>query len=395
MAKVERGLVRDPDMAKAETTIPVRHDSTGHNASRARDLGSIARSLGPHAVLSDDMAVVAAGDSLSLLGQLPPHSVSLVLTDPPYHVTKKANIVGDTEFEHDRHYLAWMEKHARAWKRVLRPNGSLFCFCATAMSARLEVMLSTEFKPLAHVVWTKPNEPGFDGWKGKTKKEALRQWYAHSERILFMEPAAPGNLHRSPFANYLRQHRKAAGLTAHKLAEITGSYGNVNHGGAVSNWETGRNIPSRAQYARICDAILATGRVHTMLCYEDAVRPFNVDASVEFTDVWGFPSVRPYKGKHPAEKPTSLLRHAISATTYPGDIVLDSCAGSGSTAVAALSLGRRSVSIEIDARWVESILRRIDVRSGETGTATGLPHEHPATRRIARAAQPRPSSGGK
>ena len=28
-----------------------------------------------------------------------------------------------------------------------------------------------------------------------------------------------------------------------------------------------------------------------------------VNANVEFTDVWTFPSVKTYKGKHPAEKP--------------------------------------------------------------------------------------------
>lgn len=30
--------------------------------------------------------------------------------------------------------------------------------------------MSHYFRPIAHVVWTKPNEPGFDGWKGKAKK---------------------------------------------------------------------------------------------------------------------------------------------------------------------------------------------------------------------------------
>jgi site-specific DNA-methyltransferase (adenine-specific) len=220
-------------------------------------------------------------------------------------------------------------------------------------------MLSAEFNVLSHIVWTKPNDPGYDGWKGKMKKEALRQWYPHSERILFAEPACDGNLGRSPFAEYLRAQRKAAGLTAHQLAEITGAYGAVNHGGAVSNWETGRNIPSPEQYGRIVEAILASGKVRSMLAYEDAVRPFAVNANVEFTDVWTFPSVRPYPGKHPAEKPLGLLEHAISATTFPGDIVLDCFAGSGSTAAAAAHTGRRSVSIEVDPEWVHAISDRV------------------------------------
>ena len=290
---------------------------------------------------------------------MPANSVSLILTDPPYHSTKKSNIYGDTAFTEDQHYLDWMTEYAVEWRRVLKPNGSLFCFCAMQMSARLDVMLSKDFNMLSHVVWTKPNDPGFDGWKGKMSKEALRQWYAHSERILFAEPAVEGNLFRSPFAEMLRDYRKQSGLSMHELTEVTGAFGKVNHGGAVSNWEAGRNTPSRDQYEKMRTAILDTGKVKSMPSYEDAVRVFSMDASKEFTDVWTFPSVRPYKGKHPAEKPAEMLEHAVEATTSPGDIVLDCFAGSGSTALAALKLGRRTVAIEIESKWIPQITARV------------------------------------
>ena len=296
-----------------------------------------------------------------MLRKIPNHSISLILTDPPYHATKKNNIYGDTSFEGDQHYLDWMAEYAIEWKRVLRPNGSFFCFCAPEMAARLEVMFAKDFSILSQVVWTKPNKPGFDGWKQKMKKEALRQWYPHTERIIFAEPACDGNLHRSPFAHFLRETRKRSGLSSNQLAEVIGVYGKVNHGGAVSNWETGRNIPSREQYAKICEALIATGKISTMPSYEDVVRPFKIDATKEFTDVWTFPSVRPYKEKHPAEKPTSMLEHAIGATTFPGDTVLDCFSGSGSTALAALTLGRRSISMEIDPLWVLKIAERVQL----------------------------------
>src|SRR5206468_9230618 len=112
-----------------------------------------------------------------------------------------------------------------------------------------------------------------------------------------------------------------------------------------------RNTPSRAQYEKMRKALMETGKVGLMPPYEDVIRPFVMDASKEFTDVWTFPSVRPYKGKHPAEKPAAMLEHAIEATTFPGDIVLDCFAGSGSTAVAALKLGRQAVAIEVDPVW--------------------------------------------
>jgi site-specific DNA-methyltransferase (adenine-specific) len=111
--------------------------------------------------------------------------------------------------------------------------------------------------------------------------------------------------------------------------------------------------------------LLATGKIDPMPAYEDVIRPFIIDGSKEFTDVWTFPSVRPYKGKHPAEKPALMLQHAIEATTYPGDIVLDCFAGSGSTALAALALGRRTVSMEIEQVWVTKIAERLQAHETE------------------------------
>ena len=112
--------------------------------------------------------------------------------------------------------------------------------------------------------------------------------------------------------------------------------------------------------------------------YEDAVRPFVMDGDKEFTDVWTFPSVRPYKGKHPAEKPASMLEHAIEATSFPGDIVLDCFAGSGSTALAALKLGRRTLSMEIDPKWIEAIEGRLQLEATSERCSLG---EFPQQRR--------------
>jgi hypothetical protein len=69
------------------------------------------------------------------------------------------------------------------------------------------------------------------------KKEALRAWYPHSERILFFEQAGDGNERRSALGDFLRVHREQAGMTQHELCGRIGAYGRVNHGGAVNNWE--------------------------------------------------------------------------------------------------------------------------------------------------------------
>lgn len=323
---------------------------------RARAFERIRLSLKGATRLQNQTAVVAEGDSLELLRKLPDDSVSLILTDPPYHSTRKSNIYGDTHFEEDEHFIEWMCDFAGEWQRVLKMNGTLYVFCSSEMSARLEVALSSLFRPLNHITWTKPNDPGFDGWKGKMKKESLRQWYPHSERILVFEQGSYGRAaagRRSPMGQFLYAKRKAAEMSMKDLTEAVGAYGKVNHGGAVANWEAGRNIPSRDQYAKLSAALEATGRVGEMPPYEDVVRPMNVNGGVQYTDVWDFPSVRPFKGKHPAEKPLDMLQHIVEVSSYPGDIVMDCFAGCGSTGVAAISLGRRTVCMEIEHQWAD------------------------------------------
>jgi len=330
-----------------------------HSELRKIQFDAIKNSFSEKHSMAFNDALAVHGDSLKSLRSIPDHSVSLILTDPPYHSTKKDNIVNDKSFNTDEEFLDWMNQYFFEWKRILKPNGTLFMFCSSAMSAKLEINLSKEFNVLSHIVWTKPNDPGFDGWKGKMKKEALRQWYPHSERILFAEPAVSGNLKRSWFGNFLRDVRSESGLSGHQLTEMIGAYGKVNHGGAVSNWETGRNIPSRSQYDKIREVISQTDCPRFLPDYEDVIRKFDVNSDIEFTDVWNFNSVRPYKGKHPAEKPLDMLEHCINATTFENDIVLDCFAGSGSTAIAALNLGRYSISLEIEDEWFESICERL------------------------------------
>lgn len=63
---------------------------------------------------------------------------------------------------------------------------------------------------------------------------------------------------------------------------------------------------------------------------------------------------------HPTQKPVELLEYLIKTFSNPGDLVLDNCAGSGSTGVAAKRTGRDFILIEKEAAYVESSRRRID-----------------------------------
>lgn len=64
-------------------------------------------------------------------------------------------------------------------------------------------------------------------------------------------------------------------------------------------------------------------------------------------------------GLHPTQKPVELFEYLIKTYTNEGDLVLDNCAGSGTTAVACKNLNRRWVCIEKDAGYYQKALKRL------------------------------------
>lgn len=65
--------------------------------------------------------------------------------------------------------------------------------------------------------------------------------------------------------------------------------------------------------------------------------------------------------RHPTEKPVPLLRVLIESSSTMGETVLDPCAGSGSTLVAAILAGRKAVGIELDPKFIPIAIERIQL----------------------------------
>lgn len=82
------------------------------------------------------------------------------------------------------------------------------------------------------------------------------------------------------------------------------------------------------------------------------------ESSEKLTDVWSLPTSGGKNG-HGAEFPLSLPGRCIALTTKPGDVVLDPFVGSGSTALAALELGRRFIGFDISDEYVAMAKERI------------------------------------
>lgn len=67
----------------------------------------------------------------------------------------------------------------------------------------------------------------------------------------------------------------------------------------------------------------------------------------------------------PTQKPVDLLEYLIKAYTNEGELVLDNCTGSGSTAVAAINTNRNFIGFETGKRYFEIANMRISEAIGE------------------------------
>ncbi|WP_454911162.1 DNA-methyltransferase [Stutzerimonas chloritidismutans] len=96
-------------------------------------------------------------------------------------------------------------------------------------------------------------------------------------------------------------------------------------------------------------------------CYGKAISLTNYDSTERYPrSVQFFSSDKQSGSFHPTQKPVALMRYLIETYTTPDQVVLDSCAGSGTTAVACALSGRQSICIEQETKYLAVINERIE-----------------------------------
>ena len=93
----------------------------------------------------------------------------------------------------------------------------------------------------------------------------------------------------------------------------------------------------------------------------------------QMTDVWHLPAIARWEkscGKHPTQKPLSVLTRILLASTEPGAWILDPFAGSSTTGIAASLIGRRYLGIEQEKEFLDlSVARRNELECAVTREA--------------------------
>jgi site-specific DNA-methyltransferase (adenine-specific) len=80
------------------------------------------------------------------------------------------------------------------------------------------------------------------------------------------------------------------------------------------------------------------------------------------TDVWWHtivPTGSRERTGYPTQKPLGIVRRIVTASSRPGDLVVDWCAGSGTTGAAAAELGRRFLLVDDQLAAVDVMRRRL------------------------------------
>jgi site-specific DNA-methyltransferase (adenine-specific) len=303
-----------------------------------------------------------------------------VVTDPPYHGVKAD--AWDNQWKTDAEFLRWVEDVCGHVSQKLEPHGSLYWFASPQMASRVEMAIARRFRVLNNIVWDKSGGRKGIGGTGIDVTALRCFWTANTERVIFAEQVS-GDAAASEaagyeescvrakagvFGDYLRAEMQRAGVTNKAVAALFPSKtGGLT--GCVSNWLLGLNVPTAEQYeairARLGEGYLKCEyedlkREYEDLKreYEDLRRPFNLSVHDEWGDVWRFGLER--DAEHPTQKPLALMQHIVKASSKRGQTVLDTFAGSGTTGVACIKLGRKFIGIEIEEKYFDIARRRIE-----------------------------------
>ena len=167
------------------------------------------------------------GNMLDMLEIIEPETIDSIVTDPPYELNfmNKGWDNSGIAFQPD------------TWKKcyeALKPGGYLLAFGGSRTFHRIACAIEDAgFEIRDTIMWLYGS--GFPKSMDISKQLDKRN----------------GRNVNKDFMNYLINNRKKKNLSTIQVAELGGWYGSTNHGGSVSNWEKGANIPTKEQYKKL------------------------------------------------------------------------------------------------------------------------------------------------
>ena len=236
-------------------------------------------------------------DCLVGMQRIPDGSVDSIICDLPYEVLNK----GNKHAQWDR--LIPFDKLWEQYERIIKPNGAIVLFAQGMFTAKL--MTSNEKLWRYNLIWKK-------GTRSTGFLNANRmQLRCHEDMCVFYKQLPTYN--PQMWKGRPNHTRKAT----HRSVKNNRCYGEMNQMPTIiTEWK----FP-----ISVIDIEKEHGKQH-----------------------------------HPTQKPVALIEYLIKTYTNEGELVLDNCMGSGTTAVAAINTGRRFIGFELQKEYFDIANKRID-----------------------------------
>ena len=239
------------------------------------------------------------GDCLEVMKEIPDGSVDMILTDPPY---------GTTACKWDT--IIPFEPLWEQYKRIIKDNGAIVLTASQPFTSALVMSNPDMFK--YEWIWEKSNPANI----ACANIQPLKY---HENIVVFYS--------KQPIYNKQMIERDELGKKRLKNKNNPIRFS----GSAIQNEE-------------------GVKKDYAIDRYDEEVKNPSTVLKIKME-----------RGKlHPTQKPVALFEYLIKTYTNEGDLVLDNCAGSGTTGVACKNLNRNFIGIELDEEYFKIAEKRIN-----------------------------------
>ena len=281
-------------MSERNKTLTLSPEEIEYYASKSTEISAKSQNIENKILMQD---------SIKAMDFIPDDFADLIITDPPYNLTKNFGTQTFREMKDDE-YLIWLDSWISKLPRILKDNGSLY-ICSDWKTSVLIPLVAGKYFSLQNRI----------SWEREKGRSCAKNWKNCLEDIWF----------------FTKSNNYKFNLNSVKICrEVIAPY--RNNEGKAKDW------------------FEKNGKKFRM------TSPSNIwtDISVPF---WSMSENTP----HPTQKPEKLIAKLILASSDEKDMVFDPFAGSGTTCVVAKKLGRRYLGIEREKEYAAIAEKRLEI----------------------------------
>lgn len=300
------------------------------------------------------MNTLINGDCLEVADQILDNSVDLLLTDPPYNISNNGakpvwidketgenkNTIHSQKFSENfeqdwdsvthEEFLIQLAEWSKLWYSKLRKGGTFAVFISDQYISYLwKIMEQAGFEPKRVWTWKKP-------------------------------AAVPFNRHVNPVSGceYILWGIKPGGTRTFNsntsLNSIIDRYAVADKASSILYKELRDGLGNRNLDAIFATALEQAREMITGRKQENGLVQAVIPNTITYSGGLGKNKI------HPTQKPAEILEYFIELCTNPGDLVLDTFAGSGSTGIAAKNTQRDCILVERDSVMFTKMSKRVN-----------------------------------